>query len=83
MDATKKSVKIRELRSLIFRYFDTEAEFASALGWKKQKLNKITNGQMQPDINDLNEMAPLLEKSVGELAEIFLRAQSPNGRQSA
>ena len=83
MSTVKKIEKIRELRSLIFMYYDTETEFANTLGWTKQKLNKITNGIMLPDINDLNEMAPLLKKTVGELADIFLRARSPDGQQSA
>jgi len=77
------SRKVRELRSLIFAKFDTEAEFAKEINWSRQKLNKITNGQREPDINDLNDLSKGLGISVGELAHIFLRHKSPNEQQSA
>lgn len=74
--------KIKELRGLIYGKFDSEADMASFLGWPRQRLNKITNGIKEPDIKELNELAEALEKSVGDIAQIFLKRQSPNRQQS-
>lgn len=75
--------KIRELRGLIYSLYDTEAELAREIGWTRQKINQISNGYREPDINDLNILAHALGKSVGDIAEIFLRTKSPNERHSA
>ena len=75
--------KVREFRSLVFRHFDTEAEFARKIGWNKQKLNKISNGETVPSIADLALMAPELHTSTGILADIFLHYMSPNEQQNA
>lgn len=73
--------KIKELRGLIYSKFDSESDMARRLGWPRQKLNKITNGTKEPDITELNELARLLEKPVGDMAQIFLKHVSPNGQQ--
>lgn len=70
--------KIKELRGLIYGKFDSESDMARVLGWPRQKLNKITNGIKEPDIKELNAIANALEKTVGELAQIFLKQESPN-----
>ena len=69
--------KVRGFRSLIFKYYDTEADFASQIGWARQKLNKITNGQKIPSIDELSLFAPYLHTTTGELADIFLSQKSP------
>ena len=73
--------KIKELRGLIYGLYDTESDFAREIGWSRQKMNQISNGNKEPDVNDLNVLAHALGKSVGEIAEIFLRAKSPNRQQ--
>lgn len=65
--------KNSELRGLIYDKYNSEAEMARALGWSRQRLNKITNGLKEPDISELNSIAKRLEKSVGEIAQIFLQ----------
>lgn len=72
--------KVRELRGLIYANYDSESQFADAIGWPRQRINKITNGTKEPDINELNVLAKALNKSVGDVAQIFLRYKSPNGQ---
>lgn len=73
--------KIKALRGIIYSIYDNESCMARAMGWKRQKLSKITNGIKEPDIQELNEIAIALEKPVGEIAQIFLAAKSPNEQQ--
>lgn len=70
--------KVRELRGLIYSNFDSESQFANAIGWPRQRVSKITNGTKEPNIDELNTFAGALHKSVGEMAQIFLRYESPN-----
>lgn len=73
--------KVRELRGLIYSQYDSETEFANSIGWPRQRVNKITNGTKEPDIDELNVLAKALNKSVGDIAQIFLRYKSPNRQQ--
>ena len=73
--------KVRELRGLIYSQYDSETEFANAIGWPKQRVNKITGGVKEPDLGELNTLAKALNVSVGEMAQIFLRYKSPNRQQ--
>ena len=73
--------KIKELRGLIYGKFNSESEMARFLGWPRQRLNKITNGIKEPDVKELNELAITLGKPVGDIAQIFLSHESPNGQQ--
>ena len=77
----KKTGKITELDKLIHGTYKNESACARAMGWHRQRLNKITTGIKEPDVTELNEMAVALNKTVGEIAEIFLRAKSPNEQQ--
>lgn len=70
--------KVRELRGLIYSQYDSETEFANAIGWPKQRVNKITGGVKEPNIDELNALSKALNVSVGEMAQIFLRYKSPN-----
>lgn len=67
------------LRGMIYSKFETEADMASALGWSKQRLNKITNGKKEPSLFDVRDMSNVLGTSFDEVAQIFLRKQSPSG----
>lgn len=73
--------KVKELRGLIYSQYNSETEFAHFIGWPRQRVNKITNGLKEPDINELNVLAEALNVSVGEMAQIFLRHKSPNRQQ--
>ena len=71
--------KILALNGLIHSKFDSEAKMADALGWPRQRLNKIANGDKEPDLNEVREMADVLGESFMTVANIFLVRQSPNG----
>lgn len=75
--------KIRALRGLIYSKYDTEAELARALNWSRQKLSKITNGKVEPTIDELSQLAESLQVSIGDLANIFLQYRSSNRQQTA
>jgi len=74
--------KIIELRGLIYGKYETETQLANELGWPKQRLNLITNGTREPDLEEVAALAEKLDKSVEEMVFIFLRHKSPN-RQHA
>lgn len=75
------ATKVREFRSLIYKHYDTETQFAEKLNWPRQKLNKLTNGKKMPDIQELDELSKGLNVSVSLLADIFLNQSSPNEQQ--
>ena len=65
--------KILGLRGLIFSKFESEADMAKALGWPRQRLNKITNGVKEPDLQEVQAMAEALGEEFMVVANIFLR----------
>lgn len=71
--------RVYELSSLIHAKFRSESDFARAIGWTKQRVNKIVNGKMQPSLGDAIAMAQTLEVSLSKIAKIFLPNESPNG----
>ena len=72
--------KVNELRGLIYGKYETEAKLADDLGWPKQRLNKITNGNKEPDLEEVAALAGKLDTSIEEMVYIFLRHKSPNGQ---
>ena len=75
--------KIYGLRSLIYAKYDSEAKLAEELGWPRQRLNKITNGSKEPDLNEVKVLAEKLDRPFSDIAFIFLDQRSPNDEQSA
>lgn len=71
--------KILALNGLIHAKFDSEAQMADTMGWQRQRLNKITNGVKEPDLDEVREIADVLGESFMTVANIFLAKQSPNG----
>jgi len=71
--------KILELSGLIHSKFDSEAKMADALGWPRQRLNKITNGDKEPDLDEVRDIAAALGESFMTVANIFLAKKSPSG----
>ncbi len=63
---------MEELRKEIKARFGSEAKFAYSLGWSRQYLNRILNGQRVPDINDVSAIARGLKKPIVRIANIFL-----------
>lgn len=70
--------KIIELRGLIYGKYETETQLANDLGWSKQRLNVITTGRREPDLEEVAALADKLGRSVEEIFYIFLRHKSPN-----
>lgn len=77
------ATKVKELRGLIYSKYDSEAELAKKIGWPRQKINKITNGNKEPNIDEIAVLSNALGKSIGDIAEIFLRYRSPNEQQNS
>ena len=73
--------KVRELTSMIYGQFDSEAAFARSLGWDRRKLNKITTGTREPNLCESAAIAAALGVSLDSIADIFLRRKSPNGQR--
>ena len=69
----------REIRSMIYGKFDTEKDCADAMGWPRQRLNKITTGKKEPSVSEVVALAHAVDRSVEYVANIFLRMASPNG----
>lgn len=63
----------REIKSLIFRKYDSEAACAESLGWPRQRLNKIVNGKKEPSVSEVVNIAKVLDESVDSICSIFLR----------
>lgn len=71
--------KILELNGLIHSKYDSEAKMADAMGWPRQRLNKITNGDKEPDLEEVQVMASALNVPFMDVANIFLPKKSPIG----
>ena len=74
--------KIIELRGLIYGKYETETQLANDLGWTKQRLNVITTGRREPDLEEVAALADKLGRPVEEIFHIFLRHKSPNGQRA-
>ena len=73
--------KIIELRGLIYGKYESETQLAQELGWTKQRLNVITTGRREPNLEEVEARASKLDKPVGDMVYIFLRHKSPNRQQ--
>ena len=71
-------LKVKAFRALIYGAYDSEAEFARAIGMPRQTLNKISNGQKEPNINEINIFAKTLGVDIEKVMQIFLQHKSPN-----
>ena len=71
--------KILALNGLIHSKFDSEAKMADRMGWSRQRLNKITNGDKEPDLFEVRDISDALDTSFMTVAQIFLDLKSPNG----
>lgn len=60
------------LKGLIYGKYGKEVNLAKALGWSKQRLNRITTGRSMPNVEELNALAVALDTSVERMVHIFL-----------
>ena len=70
--------KILRLSGLIHQGYGSETALANAMGWSRQRLNRITNGKKIPDIIEVGELAKALGTSFSLMANIFLPSGSTN-----
>lgn len=71
--------KILALSGLIHSKFKYESNLADSMGWSRQRLNKITNGDKEPDLGEVRDIANALDEPFMTVAQIFLDLKSPNG----
>lgn len=62
-----------ELSGMIHAKYPNESAMAKEMGWTRQKLNKITTGRKMPDLQETKEIASALDKSLSDVAEVFLK----------
>lgn len=68
-----------ELNSLIHGQYPNQAAFAKAIGWSRQRLGKIVNGDKVPSINDVQVISNGLGVPFMMVCNFFLNPKSPNG----
>lgn len=68
-----------ELSGMIHAKYYNESAMAKSMGWSRQKLNRITTGRKLPDLQETKEIALALDKTLQEVADIFLSTKSPIG----
>ncbi len=69
---------VLEFRGLVYSKYNNESDFAKALGWPRQRLNKISAGKKVPSLLELDDMAASLNVEPAYLLDIFLSHASPN-----
>lgn len=80
----KTRIDIDALRGSIYSKFKSQAEFADALKWRRQKVNEILNGKWVVDENEIAEMVNVLEIDSPEVVvNIFFPYLSPKGTKTA
>lgn len=71
----------KELKERILAKYGTEAEMARRLGWPRQRLNKITNGAKEPDVDELAAISKGLCLSISCVANFFLKNSHQTGNK--
>jgi hypothetical protein len=69
----------RTLSGIIHSVFDSEAACARAIGWERQRLNRIVNGMKEPSVSEVAALSRATGRSQMDTADIFLKYWSPNG----
>lgn len=67
------------LRSKIYGKFNSQAEFSRKIGWGVNRINKILNGKIVPNVNDCANISIILSLTKDEYIDIFMPTLSPNG----
>lgn len=71
--------KILALNGAIYGKFDSQAQLADQLNWPRQRLNKIVNGDKEPDLDEVKALADKLGMSFEDMANIFLASSHQMG----
>jgi len=67
------------LNGLIHNRYDNQSKMATAMGWSRQRLNKILNGKKKPNLEEVDMIARALGVPFATAAQFFLVRQSPVG----
>ena len=59
------------IRGVVFSKFDTISDFASAIGWQRNKAARIINAKQDPSKKDMEEMIQTLNIPAESIAPIF------------
>lgn len=71
-------------RGLVFSKYRNISEFAQAIGWSRNKASRVVNGIQEPDANDMEKMAELLDINTPEaFIDIFFKGLSTKWTNSA
>lgn len=76
-------MNLNRLKGEIIAVFGTQDTFSNAIGWHRNKVSRLVNGQYIPDINEAAEISALLNLTNEKYCEIFLPKRSPNGDKLA
>ena len=63
-------------RGVVYSKYKSIAEFASCIGWTRQKATNIVNGVQEPSLDDVDKMAKALDLNFENTARFFLNAKS-------
>lgn len=72
-------INIKVLRSKIFGEFRTQKDFSKAVNWSPNKVSRILNSEIMPDLEDCATLVKVFNLSPDEYFSIFLPDFSPNG----
>ena len=67
------------LNGMIHNRFSSQAQMADAMGWSRQRLNRILNGKKSPDLFEVLEISRALGVPFMTVAQFFLPKASPFG----
>ena len=65
-----------KVKGEVYAKFKNIAELAKVLGWSRQKLSLIVNGNREPNLSDIQAMANVLNIDAEKLASFFLELRS-------
>ena len=67
------------LNGLIHSKYESQSQLAEALGWPRQRLNKLVNGDKEPDLDEVKALSDALGEDLEHVAYIFLTASHQSG----
>ena len=72
MSQMTKKVAVARLKGQIKAVYGTQKAFAAAMGWQRQKVSYLVNGQYVTNVREINRIAPALKMDMGELLDVLL-----------
>jgi hypothetical protein len=66
------AIRYNELRGAIYSRYRSQKDFCDALGWKKQKLQKLLSGKISLKRDDIIKLKRILEIPDDRVCSVFL-----------